>query len=87
MHCEPPNHFIINYPSTLYATILYFLYSYGFDRLRLLIDNLSCRTSNYLTIFQCGYNTSISSSCSSPDDDVTVVCCKFCNNIKLTDNL
>ena len=54
----------------------FFLSSYGNDGLPAVIDELSCFYSTYLTIFQCSYSTSISSSCTS-DNDVSVSCCKF----------
>ena len=55
---------------------IFFLSSYGNDGLPAVVDDLSCFYSTYLTIFQCSYSTSISSSCTS-DNDVSVSCCKF----------
>ena len=54
---------------------------FGLDTNPITLDNVNCFTSNYLTILQCGYSTSISSTCSHGSDDVSVTCCEF-----LTDN-
>ena len=54
---------------------IFFLCSYGNDR-PAVIDDLSCLYSTYLTIFQCSYSTSVSSSCTS-ENYISVRCCKF----------
>ena len=44
-------------------------------------DDVSCSSSNYLSIAQCSYSTYIDSGCRySNSYDATVYCCKFNNN-------
>ena len=45
------------------------------------LDSVDCSTSNYLTILQCRWSTTVSSSCDHGSDDVSVTCCEL-----LTDN-
>ena len=48
------------------------------------MDDLNCDSSNYLTIFQCSFDTYIDSGCTNTNSyDATVYCCE-CINIYLT---
>ena len=72
-----PKHILIkNYSPIKSIVFFFFLCSYGDDRIPAVIDDLSCLNSTYLTIFQCSYSTSVSSSCTA-ENDVSVSCCKF----------
>ena len=47
------------------------------------MDKLNCSNRNYLTIFQCYFDTDIDSGCTNTNSyDATVYCCK-CLNISL----
>ena len=49
----------------------------------MIIDNLNCSSSNYLTIFQCSFSTIVDSACINTNSyDATVYCCK-CINVSL----
>ena len=42
------------------------------------MDDLNCASSNYLTIFQCSFSTSIDSGCTNTNSyDATVYCCEL----------
>ena len=42
------------------------------------MDNLSCISNNYLTIFQCSFSTIIDSECTNTNSyDATVYCCEY----------
>ena len=52
------------------------IYSYGTDGSLMIIDDVSCYRSDYLTILQCYYSTYIDSGCvNSNSYDATVYCC------------
>ena len=54
------------------------LSSYGTDTLSIKIDDLNCASSNYLTIFQCFFDTYIDSRCNNTNSyDATVYCCEY----------
>ena len=56
------------------------LFSYGTDKLSMKMDDLNCASSNYLTIFQCSFDTYIDSECTNTNSyDATVHCCKCIN--------
>ena len=59
-------------------------YSYGTDTLSMKIDDLICARYNYLTIFQCSFDTYIDFGCPNTNSyDATVYCCElniFFNN-------
>ena len=57
-----------------------FLSSYDTDYLSSKIDDLNCPSSNYLTIFQCSFDTYIDSGCVNVNSyDATVYCCECLN--------
>ena len=44
------------------------------------MDDLTCASRNYLTIFQCYFDTDIDSGCTiTNSNDATVYCCKYLN--------
>ena len=44
------------------------------------MDDLNCDSSNYLTIFQCSFDTYIDSGCTNTNSyDATVYCCECVN--------
>ena len=69
---------------SLIPCLLIFLNSYGTDTLSMKIDDLNCASSNYLTIFQCSFDTYIDYGCINTNSyDATVYCCElniFLNN-------
>lgn len=75
---------MVGVSSSLILSLFTIYHRFGTDYLPAVIDGLSCSLrSNYLTIFQCFYNTlGISSSCSD-SSDVSVTCCK-CKNSHCT---
>ena len=65
---------------------LFFLCSFGTDYVSTKWDDFSCADSNYLSVAQCTYSTSIDSDCNSDSTDATVTCCKFityCNILQV----
>ena len=50
---------------------------YGTDSNPMLLDDVNCDNNNYLTIFQCSFDTSIKGGCTSNSYDATVYCCMF----------
>ena len=73
---------IIQYYIIMMINIL--ISSFGLDTVYpIILDNVDCSTSNYLTILQCGHSTFISSSCDHGSDDVSVTCCKLLTNINI----
>ena len=45
------------------------------------MDDLNCASSNYLTIFQCSFDTYIDSGCTNTNFyDATVYCCEYINS-------
>ena len=43
---------------------------------QIVLDDVDCSSSTYLTILQCRYSTYIDSNCDRGVDDVSVICCK-----------
>ena len=43
----------------------------------IVLDDVDCSSSTYLTILQCRYSTFIDSNCDRGVDDVSVICCKY----------
>ena len=53
-------------------------YSYGTDTSSMKIDDVTCSSSNYLSIAQCSFSTYIDSGCTNSNSyDATVYCCKL----------
>ncbi|XP_019859785.1 PREDICTED: neurotrypsin-like [Amphimedon queenslandica] len=51
--------------------------SYGTDTNQMIIDDVNCANSNYLTLLQCSFSTYIDSGCTNTNSyDATVYCCK-----------
>ena len=65
------------------------LTSYGSDSNPIIIDDVHCGNSNYLTLSQCSFSTYIDSGCTNTNSyDATVYCCKIfvlklCNSYSL----
>ena len=55
-------------------------YSYGTDNSATILDDVSCSSSNYLTLQQCYITRTISSTCSLDSNDAYVFCCKLTVN-------
>ena len=54
------------------------LTSYGSDSNPIIIDDVNCGNSNYLTLSQCSFSTYIDSGCTNTNSyDATVYCCKI----------
>ena len=65
-----------------HTTVFIYNCRFGLDtQYPIILDNVDCSTSSYLTILQCSYSTIISSSCVHGSNDVSVTCCEL-----LTDN-
>uniref|UniRef100_A0A1X7SXN5 SRCR domain-containing protein n=1 Tax=Amphimedon queenslandica TaxID=400682 RepID=A0A1X7SXN5_AMPQE len=53
------------------------LSNYGTDTNQMIIDDVKCGNSNYLTLSQCSFSTYIDSGCTNTNSyDATVYCCK-----------
>ena len=60
-----------------FTSCIEFLFgSFGVDYNEMLLDNLDCTHSSYLTILQCSYSTHIDNGCTG-SYDATVSCCKL----------
>ena len=52
--------------------------NYGTDTNQMIMNDVNCLNSNYLTLLQCSFSTYIYYSCSISDTyDATVYCCKL----------
>ena len=52
------------------------MHSFGPDTFATLFQDVSCTNDNYLMLFQCSVSTTISSSCITNENDISVTCCK-----------
>ena len=51
-------------------------YRFGTDSVSIVIDDVQCITSSYLTILQCPYSIFIDSNCVNGVSDASVTCCE-----------
>ena len=52
--------------------------SYGTDTSQMIMNDVNCLNSNYLTLLQCSFSTHIDSGCTNTNSyDATVYCCKL----------
>ena len=58
-------------------SITHYRCRFGIDSYPIILDDVTCSTSNYLVILQCSFSTVIESNCVNGRDDVSVTCCEF----------
>ena len=52
--------------------------NYGTDTNQMIMNDVNCLNSNYLTLLQCSFSTHIDSGCTNTNSyDATVYCCKL----------
>ena len=67
---------------TIVLHFLLFIYSYqnflryGTDLNSMVIEDVSCSTSNYLVLLQCDVSSQYSTYCNNNNRDVVVTCCE-----------
>ena len=58
-----------------------FFIRFGIDRRDALLASVSCRRSDFISLFQCIMSTVIDSECTDADD-ISVTCCEFMQKLK-----